>query len=133
MSKRFDMPNGIVFSPDEKRLYISDTGKLGKILAFDVVENGTALSDPVFEIDVRSDGMCADVKGNLYTTTGKGVQVFNPEGKEIGVIAVDEQPANACFGGDAFTTLFITARTSLYAVDMKVAGSRVRPDNNGAK
>ncbi|MDA0814931.1 MAG: SMP-30/gluconolactonase/LRE family protein [Verrucomicrobia bacterium] len=133
VSKRFDMPNGIVFSPDEKRLYISDTGKLGKILAFDVVENGTALSDPVFEIDVRSDGMCADVKGNLYTTTGKGVQVFNPEGKEIGVIAVDEQPANACFGGDAFTTLFITARTSLYAVDMKVAGSRVRPDNNGAK
>lgn len=126
VSRRFDMPNGIVFSPDEKRLYVSDTGKLGRILAFDVTDDGTALGEPVFEIDVRSDGMCADVRGNLYTTTGKGVQVFNPEGKELGAIPVDEQPANVCFGGEAFTTLFITARTSLYAVDLKVAGNRLR-------
>ena len=120
---RFDMPNGIVFSPDEKRLYISGTGKFGKILAFDVIDDGTALSEPVFEIDARSDGMSVDAKGNLYTTTGKGVQVFAPDGKEIGIIKVDEQPANVCFGGNDFKTLFITARTSLYSVEMKVVGN----------
>lgn len=124
VSKRFDMPNGIVFSPDEKRLYVSGTGKFGKILAFDVTGNGSALSEPVLEIDVRSDGMCVDEKGNLYTTTGKGVQVFAPDGKEIGAIGVAEQPANVCFGGKNFKTLFITARTSLYSVMMSVAGNK---------
>ena len=124
--KRFDMPNGIVFSPDEKRLYVAGTGKFGKILAFDVIDNGTALSDPVFEIDVRSDGMCVDEEGNLYTTTAKGVQVFAPDGKEIGVIKVAEQPANVCFGGKDFKTLFVTARTSLYSVRMNVAGHVVK-------
>ena len=126
VSKKFDMPNGIVFSSNEKRLYVAGTGKFGKILAFDVIEDGTALSDPVFEIEARSDGMTIDEKGNLYTTTGKGVQVFTPDGKEIGVIKVDEKPANVCFGGKDFKTLFITAQKSLYSVEMNVAGHRVK-------
>ena len=125
VTRKFDMPNGIVFSPDEKRLYISGTGKFGKILAFEVSAEGGALGEVAFELDVRSDGMCVDAKGNLYTTTGKGVQVFNPEGKEVGVIDVPEQPANVCFGGADYKTLFITARTSLYAVDLSIAGHRV--------
>ena len=132
LSKHFDMPNGIVFSPDESRLYVSGTGKFGKILAFDVIA-GRTLSDPVFEIDLRSDGMCVDVRGNLYTTASGGIHVFNPKGKKLGVIPVDEKPANVCFGGDAYTDLFITARTSLYHVPMQVKGSiaKLPPSRTG--
>jgi len=123
--KHFDMPNGIVFSPDEKKLYIADTGSLGKILVFDVL--GESLADePAFEIPIRSDGMCVDERGNIYTTSRGGVHVFKGDGTKIGVIPVPEHPANACFGGDDFKTLFITARKSLYAVPMKVAGFQVK-------
>ncbi len=124
VSKHFDMPNGIVFSPDEKRLYVSDTGKLGKVLVFDV-KVGKELSEPVIEIDIRSDGMCVDEKGNLYTTASGGVHVYDPTGKKLGVIEVAEKPANVCFGGGDFKTLFVTARTSLYSVPLLVKGARV--------
>lgn len=123
--KHFDMPNGIVFSPDEKQLYIADTGSLGKILVFDVL--GESLADePAFEIPIRSDGMCVDEHGNIYTTSRGGVHVYKGDGTKIGVIPVPEHPANACFGGDDFKTLFITARKSLYAVPMNVAGHKVQ-------
>jgi len=121
VSKHFDMPNGIVFSPDEKRLYVADTGSLGIILVFDVL--GDRLSDePAFKIDIRSDGMCVDVKGNIYTTSKGGVHVFKGDGTKLGVIAMKAHPANVCFGGDDFKTLFITARQRLFSVDMNLAG-----------
>lgn len=120
----FDMPNGIAFSPDEKTIYISDTGKPGKIRAFAVPAPGDALEKELFEIDVRCDGMCIDVEGNLYTTTAGGIAVFDKGGKKIGLIPVEEQPANVCFGGDGYKTLFITARTSLYSVPVKIAGAK---------
>jgi len=120
----FDMPNGIAFSPDEKTIYISDTGKLGKIRAFEVPADGQALEKELFEIDVRCDGMCIDVEGNVYTTTGGGIAVYNEDGKKLGLIPVEEQPANVCFGGDDYQSLFITARTSLYTVPVKIAGSK---------
>jgi gluconolactonase len=126
VSKHFDMPNGIVFAPNEKILYVADTGKLGKILGFEVTANGTALGKVLHEIDVRSDGMCVDASGNLYTTTRQGVQVFSPRGAALGTLPLPEVPANVCFGSDDFKTLFITARTSLYAVVLKVAGHQVR-------
>jgi CubicO group peptidase (beta-lactamase class C family)/sugar lactone lactonase YvrE len=132
VSKHFDMPNGLVFSPDEQRLYISGTGKLGKVLAFDVIA-GKTLSDPVFEIDIRSDGMCVDVRGNLYTTADSGIHVFSSKGEKVGMIPVDEQPANVCFGGKAFDELFITARTSLYHIPMRVRGAKKeRPTQQAA-
>ncbi len=123
--RTFDMPNGIALSPDEKRIYIADTGKVGKIRAYEVpAEKGKELGEPVFEIDIRCDGMCVDSQGNLYTTSAGGIHVFGPDGKKLGVIPVPEQPANACFGGEDFKTLFITARKSLYAVEVKIPGDR---------
>ncbi len=119
----FDMPNGIAFSPDEKRVYISDTGKVGKIRAFDIKADNT-LSDVVFELDVRCDGMCVDVKGNIYTTAGGGIHVFGKSGKKLGVIKTPEHPANVCFGGVAYQHLFITARTSLYRIAVKIPGAK---------
>ena len=120
----FDMPNGIAFSPDEKRIYISDTGKVGTIRAFDVPAPGQPLGGVVFEIEVRCDGMCVDVDGNIYTTAAGGIHVFDKDGKKIGLIEVDEHPANVCFGGDDYKTLYITARKSLYSVKVNKAGAK---------
>ena len=121
--KGHDMPNGIAFSPDEKRVYIADTGKVGKIRAFKVVKKGL-LGDPLFEIDVRCDGMCIDTKGNLYTTSSGGIHVFDKDGKKLGVIETPEHPANVCFGGENYDTLFITARKSLYSVVTLAKGAK---------
>ena len=133
--KYMAMPNGIVFSPDEKRIYIADTGgnprhpdpKFHKypasIQCFTIGEDGK-LGKRLFTIDAGSDGMAVDVQGNLYTTHAGKVIVYNADGKEIQKINVPEGPANVCFGGKDFMTLFITARTSLYSVKLKVAGAK---------
>jgi len=68
--------------------------------------------------------MCADTLGNIYTTAREGIAVFSPDGKLIGTIKVPEAPSNCCFGGDDYKTLFITARTSLYSVELTNAGDR---------
>ncbi len=133
--KYLAMPNGIVFSPDEKRIYIADTGghkrhpdpqfhKLpASIQCHEVSEEGT-LGKKLFHINAGSDGMAVDVKGNLYTTHGGKVHVYDADGKELEQIDVPEGPANVCFGGDNFKTLFITARTSLYSVRVINAGAK---------
>ena len=121
--KGFDMPNGIAFSPDEKRLYIADTGKHGIIRAFDVIGD-TINPEPAFEIPIRCDGMCIDTRGNIYTTSKGGIHVFDQDGNKLGLIPTPEHPANVCFGGKDFDTLFITARTSLYTVKTLAVGAR---------
>ena len=70
------------------------------------------------------DGLTIDGKGNLYITSGLGLQVFDPTGKALGVIAFPEVPANVTFGGKDFKTLYVTARTSVYTCPMEVAGHR---------
>ena len=133
--KDMAMPNGIVFSPDEKRVYIADTGghrrhpdpKFHKfpdsIRCYAVSADGK-LGKKLFQIDEGSDGMAVDVKGNLYTTHGGKVNVFDADGKKLQQIAVPEGPANVCFGGADLKTLFITARTSLYSLRMVNAGAK---------
>lgn len=133
--KYLAMPNGIVFSPDEKRIYIADTGghkrhpdpefhKLpASIQCHEIGEDGN-IGKKLFHIDAGSDGMAVDVQGNLYTTHGGNVHVYNPDGNELEQIDVPEGPANVCFGGDDFKTLFITARTSLYSVKVIHAGAK---------
>jgi sugar lactone lactonase YvrE len=119
-SKDLKIPNGIVLSPDETRLYVADQGP-GEIRVFDVGPDGTLGNNRLFAKG-NMDGMKVDREGNLYGAGRGGVWVFNPEGAKLGVIAVEQEPANLCFGGDDRKTLFITARTGLYRVPMKVAG-----------
>lgn len=133
--KTLAMPNGIVFSPDESRIYIADTGghqrhpdpayhQLPATIQCHQITADGKLGKKLFQIDAGSDGMAVDVQGNLYTTHGGKVHVYDADGKEREQIDVPEGPANVCFGGKDYRTLFITARTSLYSVQMNVAGAR---------
>ena len=119
----FVRPNGIVGSADGRTLYVADIGGR-KTYAFSI-EPGGSLRDRRLFTEMGSDGMTLDEKGNLYLT-GKGVTVFDPSGKQIGHIPIDEPwTANVCFGGKNGKTLFITASKSVYALRMKVKGANL--------
>jgi gluconolactonase len=124
----FDQPNGLAFSPDEKRLYVADSGKPHHIRAFDVSADGTlGGGDVLCVIDTGiPDGIRCDEHGNIWSSAGDGVHVFAPDGKRLGKINVPEGPANLCFGGNDGKTLFITARSSLYAIKTNVRGAERR-------
>jgi gluconolactonase len=122
-------PNGIILSPDEKTLYVIPSMQ-GEMLAYPVESPGKIGKERTFctlkqaagKTTGGGDGLTIDVKGNLYITSALGVQVFDPQGKLLGIIEFPEQPANCDFGGKDNKTLYVTARTSLYAVPMEVAG-----------
>jgi gluconolactonase len=121
----FDKPNGLCFSPDEKKLYIADSGKPHHIRVFDVRNDGTLANGKVFcTIDKGGpDGIRCDAKGRIWSSAGDGVHVFNSDGGLIGKFFVPETPANLCFGGKHGNTLFITARKSLYSIPVMVKGA----------
>ncbi len=123
-----DMPNGIVFSPDEKLLYVADSGKTKNIFVYDVLADGNVGPAKVFaHIDQGSpDGIRMDTQGRLWSSAKDGVRIFLPDGTHIGTILTPESPANLCFGGSAGKTLFITARKSLYAIDVLVGDAHAR-------
>ncbi len=123
--KDSDMPNGLCFSPDEKKLYVADSGKPRHIRVFDVQQDGTLTGGEVFcQIDKGGpDGIRCDADGRVWSSAGDGVQIFAPDGKLIGKILVPESPANLCFGGNDGKTLFITARTSLYSIPVLTKGA----------
>lgn len=123
-------PNGILVSPDGKTLYVANI-ELRKIMAYPITGPG-ALAEPIvlFTGDEMldgngPDGMSLDEHGNLYATY-KSVVVVSKGGELIGRIAVPEKPANCAFGGPTNQTLYITARTSLYSVPMKVRGMKLQ-------
>ena len=121
----FHRPNGIVFSPDKKILYVADSGSPHNIRHFRV--EGDSISEIGVFVEIRPgapDGMCMDTSGRLYTSAGDGVQVFSPDGELLGKVLTPEQPTNCCFGGDKMNTLFITARPNVYMVKLKVKGLR---------
>jgi len=112
-------PNGIVGTPDGKLLYIADHGG-NKTYVYAINKDGTLSNKKLFAPE-GSDGMTIDNEGNVYLTT-KVVAVYSSKGQKIETIEIPEGPANICFGGKDMKTLFITARTSLYSVQMRVKG-----------
>ena len=120
----FDRPNGLAFSADESILYIADTGAPKHMRALDVSADGTLSNSRVFaKVDPpASDGFRVDTEGNVWSSAGNGVHVLSPEGKLLGKILVPERTANCCFGGRSNQTLFITASTSLYSVEVAATG-----------
>jgi len=112
-------PNGIIGTSDNKTLYVADSGGR-KIYAYRIKKPGM-IGDRRIVCEESSDGMTLDSEGNIYLTTA-AVQIYSPRGEKLGTISGPEGPANVCFGGPERDTLFITARTSLYSIKMKVHG-----------
>ena len=119
----FALPNGLAFSPDESILYVDDSERR-HIRAFDVQEEGKLVNDRVI-LDMASpdpgvpDGMKVDAAGNIFCTGPGGIWVCRPSGELLGRIVVPELPANVAWGGEDWSTLFITARTSVYRIRTK--------------
>ena len=113
-------PNGIIGTPDGKRLYVADLGDK-KTYVYDINPDAT-LSNKTLFCSMGSDGMTIDNEGNIYLT-GRGVTVFNSAGEKIEQISIDAGwTANVCFGGADRHTLLITAQKSLFALRMRVKG-----------
>ncbi|MDX2266960.1 MAG: SMP-30/gluconolactonase/LRE family protein [Bryobacter sp.] len=120
VAKDFDKPNGLCFSADERKLYVADSGAPKHIRVFTLSADGRSLAGgEVFaKIDKGGpDGIRCDRAGNVWSSTGDGVQVFAPDGERIARVLLPEAGANVELGGGM---LFVTARTSLYAVPVKV-------------
>ncbi len=121
----FDRPNGLCFSPDESILYIDDTERM-HVRAFDVQSDGTIANGRIFAEEEGEgsapDGMKIDVHGNVYLTGPGGIWIFDPSGEHLGILQTPERAANLGWGGDDWSTLFITASTSLYSIQCKVSG-----------
>jgi gluconolactonase len=117
-------PNGLIGTPDGKTLYVADNGG-HKTFVYKVNDDGTLSNKKLFAPE-GSDGMTIDNEGNVYLTAGV-VAVYDKAGQKIEEIKVPESPANLTFGGKDGKTLFITARTSFYAVRMRVAGAARKP------
>jgi len=113
-------PNGIIGTPDGKKLYVADIGD-SKTYVYDIQPDGTLANKKLF-CSMGSDGMTIDNQGNIYLT-GRGVFVFNSKGEQIEHIPVEARwSANVCFGGKDMKTLFITASEYLYGLRMNVKG-----------
>jgi gluconolactonase len=134
-----EKPNGICFSPDEKKLYVVDTGFSHhpgypkQIRVYDVVDRVKLASGRIF-VDTgkaSADGIRCDIDGNVWSGMGwggpdlDGVQVFAPDGKLIGKIHLPEVCANLCFGGAKRNRLFMAASQSLYALYVDAQGAQV--------
>jgi len=135
------MPNGIAFSPDEKILYVIDSGAIQApgtyyekyphaIFAFDVTADGTKVDNQRLFTTVSPgfpDGMRLDSDGNVYVGALDGVQVFNPKGKLIGKIRLPKETANLTFGGKENNILFICSSNSLWAIKLNARGAKKIP------
>jgi len=124
--KDMSQPNGLAFSPDGKTLYVDDSEQKN-IRAFDFTSEGTVRNGRIFgeEKDTGGgvpDGMRVDKSGNLYVTGPRGIWVWDSKGNHLGTIVVPEQPANLAWGDKDYSTLFITAGTSVYRIPTKAHG-----------
>jgi gluconolactonase len=121
LTEDLKQPNGIVGTPDGKRLYVADIGA-GKTYVYDIQPDDGRPANKRLFAPMGSDGMTLDEQENVYLT-GKGVTVFDKEGTKLGNIPVPKGwTANVTFGGKDRKTLFITAMDSFYSVPMRVKG-----------
>jgi len=123
----FDRPNGIAFSPDEKTLYIADTGDRSfPIRSFKVSDKGKLSGGKLFANCTAGafDGFRLDEHGRIWTSAGDGVHCYDPDGTLIGKVLVPEPVANVVFGGAKRNRLFITATSSLYSIMLPVNGAK---------
>ena len=132
LTKEFERPNGIAFSPDEKTLYVAQSHRPAPVFkSFAIKEDGTIEREgKLLYNSVKlaragdpgmPDGMCVDVQGNLWATGPGGVLIISPAGKLLGRILLGKSTANCTFGDDG-TTLYITSSDRICRVKTKVKG-----------
>lgn len=142
VANEFQLVNGLCFSPDESVLYINDSQGVyadpdtfhsqGTIRAYDVRPSGMLCNSRLFcelrgEASGMPDGMKCDSEGNVYCTGPGGIWVMSPAGEHLGVILTDvrhnvNDTTNVAWGGDDWTTLFITTSSSLLSIRLNIPG-----------
>jgi gluconolactonase len=118
LDSTFDKPNGICFSPDEKKLYVNESARC-LIYVWDVVGDSLLINKQLFYTIPAvgyADGMKVDLAGNLYCAGPTGVWIISPTGQYLGKIAMTENPSNCAWGDSDRKSLYITAGSSLYRI-----------------
>src|SRR5246127_2890519 len=127
LTRDLTQPNGLAFSPDGKKFYVDDDEKRN-IRVYDVATDGALNNGRIFgeepgaKNDGVPDGIKVDKQGNLFVTGPKGIWVWDAKGNHLGTVVVPEQPANLNWGDKDYKTLYITATTSVYRLEMKTQG-----------
>ena len=123
----FDCPNGLAFSPDESKLYVTDTGlkQTRHMRVFDVQEHGTLTGGEIAATATNGgfDGFRFDDEGRIWMSAADGVHCLAPDGSLIGKVYVPELVANVCFGGVKRNRLFMAASQSIYALYVNTQGA----------
>ena len=127
LSSEMDRPNGLALSLDESVLYVDDS-RNRHVLAFPMDDKlGVGEPSVLVDMDVEArggpDGMKLDSEGHLFVTGPGGLWVLTPDGNHLGTIEFPQLPANLCFGGTDYRTIFVTARTGLYSIKVNVPGN----------
>jgi gluconolactonase len=131
VSTDFTGPNGIALSPDEKYLYVGDWDDHNKVvMRYDALPDGTLANGELF-FDLTQapgedaiDGAKVDQAGNVYVSGPGGLWIISPAGKHLGTIVTPMHPHNMAWGDDDGKTLYLTARSGLYRIRLKIAGVR---------
>ena len=131
LTKEIKAPNGIAFSPDEKKLYVSNADPANAVwLVFDVkpdgaIENGKVLFNATAWTKTKAgvpDGMKVDREGNIFGAGPGGIHVISPVGKHLGSIETGVPTGNLAWGEDG-STLFITSNTNVYRLKLTTKGT----------
>ena len=119
-------PNGITLSPDQKNLYVADTGEnIKHLYSYDLIDNKVFNKKLIYDFKpFFSDGFRCDKDGNIWTSAGKAIKCFNPNHELIGQIKIPELVSNCEFGGPEGNILYVTATTSLYSIELNQQGAK---------
>jgi gluconolactonase len=127
LTRDLTQPNGLAFSPDGKKFYVDDSEQRN-IRVYDVGPDGALSHGRIFgeepggKNDGVPDGIKVDKDGNLFVTGPNGIWVWDANGNHLGTIDMPEQPANLTWGDKDYSTLYITATTSVYRLRLRTRG-----------
>lgn len=130
VSKDFLKPNGLAFSVNEDKIYIADSGGShdvnapNQIMVYDIVENKILKNGKVFHKfnPFFADGFRVDKDDNVWTSAGKGIKCFSPQGEVIGQLLLPDLVANLTFGGENNNILYVTSSSNLYSMELNQQG-----------